>query len=142
VLAAMTAIFANYHSNEAVIDQIQASDQWGYYQAKGIKGNIVINKVDLLTSLGRIASQSDLDKIGQYKKEQDEISESAREKERSSNLHVKHHIVLARAVILFQVAIAVSAISIMTRRSKFWHVSLLAAGAGTFFLIQGIFLKG
>ncbi|MEO7165168.1 MAG: DUF4337 domain-containing protein [Bdellovibrionia bacterium] len=142
VLAAITALLSNYHSNEAVIDQIQASDQWGYYQAKGIKGNMVINKVDLLTSLGKIASQNDLDKIGQYKKEQDEISENAREKERSSNLHVRHHMVLARAVILFQVAIAISAISILTRRNKFWHASLLAASGGLFFLVQGVFLKG
>ena len=52
----------------ALIDQIQASSQWGYYQAKGIKGNMVVNKVDMLLAFGRAASQSDQDKISQYKK--------------------------------------------------------------------------
>ena len=142
VLAAVTTMLSNYHSSEAVIHQIQASSQWGYYQAKGIKGNMVVNKVDLLTSLGRLASQTDLDKIIQYKKEQDEISEKAREKERSSDLHVRHQIVLARGVTLFQVAIAICAISIMTRRRSYWLTSLLAACGGIFFLVQGILLKG
>lgn len=142
VLAAVTAMLSNYHSNEAVIDQIQASDQWGYYQAKGIKGYLVVNKTDLLAALGKPANPSDFDKIAQYKKEQDEISENAREKERSSNLHLKHHLVLARGVTLLQVAIAVSAISILTRRTHFWYASLVAASVGIFFLIQGVVLTG
>jgi hypothetical protein len=141
-LAAVAAMLSNHYSDSAVLDQIQASAQWGYYQSKGIKGNLLANKVDLLTSLGKLANQSDLDKIAQYKKEQDDISESAREKERSSNLEMKHHVELARGVSLFQLAIAVSAISILTRRRRLWHASMLAAGSGVFFLIHGLLLHG
>ncbi len=140
-LAAVAAMLSNYHSNEAIIDQVQASSQWGYYQAKGIKGNLITNKVDFLTSLGKLASQGDLDKILQYKKEQDEISENAREKERSSTVHLKHQVTLARGVTLFQAAIALSAIALLTRRNRYWHLSLLAGGAGVFFLTQGLLLR-
>jgi hypothetical protein len=139
-LAAITAMLSNFHSNEAVIDQIQASSQWGYYQAKGIKGNMVANKIDLLLAFGRAATQSDQDQITQYKKDQNEISENAREKERSSALHMRKQIILARGISLFQLAIAISAIAIMTRRRTFWHLSLLSACGGLFFLVQGLLL--
>ena len=37
VLAAISSLIAGHHSNEALIEQIKASDQWAFYQAKGIK---------------------------------------------------------------------------------------------------------
>src|ERR1019366_5997468 len=40
VLAALSSLFAGHHSNEALIQQIKASDQWAYYQAKSIKAEI------------------------------------------------------------------------------------------------------
>jgi len=92
--------------------------------------------------LGKLANQADLDKMTQYKKEQDQISEAAREKERSSTLHMKNYLSMARGVNLFQVALVVSVIAIITRRRKLWHMSLLAAAGGLFFLIQGFALNG
>src|SRR5438874_1943358 len=41
VLAAMASLLAGHHSDEAVIEQIRASDQWAFYQAKGIKDEIL-----------------------------------------------------------------------------------------------------
>jgi len=35
--AAMAALMAGFHANEAMLDQIKASDQWAFYQAKGNK---------------------------------------------------------------------------------------------------------
>src|ERR1700733_12505758 len=40
VFAALGSLMAGHHSNEALIQQIKASDQWSYYQAKGIKYEI------------------------------------------------------------------------------------------------------
>src|ERR1700712_6064915 len=40
VIAALGGMFAGHHSNEALIFQIKASDQWAYYQAKSIKAEI------------------------------------------------------------------------------------------------------
>ena len=37
VLAAVSSLLAGHHSNESLVDQIKASDQWSYYQAKGKK---------------------------------------------------------------------------------------------------------
>ena len=37
-LAAVTGYLAGERADEALVDQIHASDQWSYYQAKSIKG--------------------------------------------------------------------------------------------------------
>ena len=39
---------AGHHSNEAMIEQIQASDHWGYYQAKGIKAAVLGTRISIL----------------------------------------------------------------------------------------------
>jgi len=36
VFAAINALLAGHYANEAMIEQLKASDQWAYYQAKGI----------------------------------------------------------------------------------------------------------
>ncbi|MCX6252582.1 MAG: DUF4337 family protein [Bacteroidetes bacterium] len=41
VLAAVTSLLASHHANEAMIDQLRSSDQWAFYQAKGIKLAII-----------------------------------------------------------------------------------------------------
>jgi TolB-like protein len=54
VLAAIAALLSGKHANEAVINQIQASDQWSYYQAKSIKAAVL----DAKMALGGTAAQS------------------------------------------------------------------------------------
>jgi hypothetical protein len=53
VFAAITALFAGHHANEAMIEQIKSSDQWAYYQAKGIKSVVLESKMEMLASLGK-----------------------------------------------------------------------------------------
>src|ERR1039458_3836715 len=45
VLAAISGMQAGHEVNQAMIEQIRASDAWGYYQAKGIKNMIVESQV-------------------------------------------------------------------------------------------------
>jgi hypothetical protein len=140
VFAAIGALVSNHHANEAMIEQIQASDHWGYYQAKGIKATMLGTKLEILTSLNKKTTQKDRDKLLEYKQQQTEISEKAEAKEASSENHLKHHMVLARGVTVFQVAIAIAAISVLTRRRRFWYLGLGFATIGIGFLIQGFFL--
>ena len=137
VIAAIAALMAGHHSNEALISQIQSSDHWSHYQAKSIKATIIATKNDLLTEMGKSPKAEDLNKSAEYKKEQEEISEKAKEKLEESEHHLRQHVTLAKAVTLFQISIAISAIAVLTRRKPFWYVSLGFAGIGVFFFIQG-----
>jgi hypothetical protein len=139
-LAAVTALMAEHHANEAMIEQVQSSDQWGFYQAKSIKANLLNTKMELLAAQGKTASAKDLAKIEEYKKEQEEIQEKAKEKVESSEAHLRHHTVLSRSLTLLQVAIAVSAISALTRRKLFWFVSLGFGLVGLILFVWGVVL--
>jgi hypothetical protein len=138
VFAAVAALLAGHHSNEALIDQIQASDQWGYYQAKGVKANLLSTKIDLGAFQGRAATPEETKKLEQYKTDQEKIAEAAKEKEEGSHQHLKVHSSFATSVTFFQVAIAISAIAILVRRRKFWFASLGFAGVGFCFFLLGL----
>ncbi|MES1221153.1 MAG: DUF4337 family protein [Bacteroidota bacterium] len=129
VLAAMASLFAGHHSNEALIEQIKASDQWAYYQAKGIKAEIKAIAVN---------GNSDTTAVEKYKKEQEVIKEVAEGREKLSEAHLSKHVTLARSVTLFQIAIAISAISILTRKKILWYTGLLFSLAGIIFFLLGM----
>ena len=137
-LAAVAALLAGHHSNEAMIEQIKASDQWSYYQAKGVKANVLASKMELLQVFGKTTEEKDIRKAADYKKEQEEISREAREKEHEAKHHLKSHVIFARAVTLFQVAIAVGAIAVLAHRRRYWVVSMFFGAGGAVFLVQGL----
>jgi len=136
VFAALCSLMAGHHANEALIEQIQASDQWAYYQAKGIKAAVLESKIETLQALSKQTSEKDKETVKIYKKEQKEIEEQAKEKERSSSIHLTAHNLLAKAVTVFQIAIAVSAISVLTRRKWLWYGSGVLGLIGFIFLLQ------
>jgi hypothetical protein len=140
-LAAVCSLLAGHHANEAMVDQLQGSDQWAYYQAKGIKAAILASKMELLEGEGKPAAGKDQEKLAEYKKEQDDIAAGAREKERSAEEHLRRHVIFARGVTLFQIAIAIGAISVLTNRRAFWFVSLAFGLVGVFFLAQGWLIR-
>ena len=53
------------------------------------------------------------------------------------DLATAQHEVFARGVTMFQIAIAIAAISALTRKQRFWIVSLLFGIAGCVFLTLG-----
>jgi hypothetical protein len=113
-----------------MIEQLQASDQWAYYQAKGIKLAVIESKIDLLSQMGKEASIKDMEKARQYKEDQKGIDKTAREKETLSAEELLLHNKLARGVTVFQVAIAICAISALTKRKWLWYGSILLGIAG------------
>lgn len=137
-LAAVTAMLSGHHANEAMLEQLHASDQWAFYQAKSIKASILQAKSDLLTAEGKTPSEKDTEKQAEYKKEQEEISKEAKESEEESRHHLKAHVILSRGVTLFQVAIAIVAIAVLTKRKAFWLIGVMFGLAGAAFLVQGL----
>ena len=138
-LAAVASLQAGHHVNEALISQLQASDNWAYYQAKGIKAGILSSKVDLLNAIGRAASEDDQKEIAKYAQQQEAIKQEATKLEAERVAHLQHHVTLATSVTMFQVSIAVAAISVLTGRRMFWWVSLIFGGIGVAFVLAGLF---
>ena len=133
VLAAITGLLSGKHANEAMMAQIQASDQWAYYQAKSIKASVLDAKMTLTAT----ATEKDKEKAAQYLEEQAEIKREAEEKEADAKSNFHKHEIFARGVTMFQIAIAIAAISALTRRRTFWFVSLIFGLVGVVFLCLG-----
>jgi uncharacterized protein DUF4337 len=131
VLAAIAGLLSGRHVNEAMMNQIEASDQWSYYQAKSIKATVLDAKIALLPT----PSLEDRDTAARYKAEESEIKSEAEHKEAAAKSNFHKHEVLAGSVTMFQIAIAIAAISALTRRPRFWIVSLLFGAAGCAFLV-------
>lgn len=130
VIAAIAGLLAGHYSNEALIDQIKSSDQWSFYQAKSIKAEIHILQP---TVAGVVRKSGE-----QIKKEEEEIKIKAEQFEKSSELKLNKHSWLAKAVTFFQIAIAISAISILSKKTILWYVGILLALVGLGFFITGI----
>jgi Domain of unknown function (DUF4337) len=133
VLAAIAGLLSGKHANEAMMSQIQASDQWSYYQAKSIKASVLDAKMTLTDS----ATEKDKEKAAKYQEEQAEIKQEAEHKEAEARSNFHKHEIFARGVTMSQIAIAIAAISALTRRRTFWIVSLVFGAIGFVFLVLG-----
>src|SRR5436309_11995889 len=130
-LAAIASLLSREHANEAMMSQIEAADQWSYYQSKSIKAAVL----DAKTVFTGAPDGEDQLKHARYEKEQEEIKSEAEQKQAAAKSYFHKHEVFARGVTMFQIAIAIAAISALTRRRRFWYVSLLFGVAGCAFLI-------
>ena len=139
VLAAITGLMAGANADEAMLSQIRASDQWAFYQAKGIKTEVINTTNKILISLGKSPIQADVEKIADNKKEQANIKKEAEAFQKESEMHSLKHEIFARGVTLFQISIAIGAISIIVKRKSLWLVSMGFACVGIFFFLQGLF---
>src|SRR3954447_3910422 len=107
VFAAITGLLSGQHANEAMMAQIESSDQWAYYQAKGIKAAVL----DAKMTLSGAPNEEDKAKAERYQEEQNEIQTEAKQKEKDAKANFHQHEIFARGVTMFQIAIAVAAIS-------------------------------
>jgi hypothetical protein len=137
--AAVCSLMAGHHANEAMISQIESTDQWGYFQSKGIKETALTSKAEILEALGKPSSPADKEKVAQYQQDKELIAKKADELEKEAQTHLRTHEVLASSVTMFQIAIAVGAISVLIRSRPFWLVSLGVGAVGIAFLIQSFF---
>jgi hypothetical protein len=141
VMAAMAAIcssLAGGHLNEAMIEQIRASDQWAYYQAKGVKATIVESRIDAAASAGQPPAPGDAERLARYKSEQEQISTEAKARQADADRHRRQYKTLARGATALQIGIGVAAVALLLRKNVYWALALVAGAAGAFFMVQGL----
>jgi hypothetical protein len=142
--AAIAALQAGATVNEALVLktdatrlQAQASDQWAYYQAKGLKAAVQAATAATWEAAGKAVPAKLHEQATRYAEEQAEIKKTAQEKEKERDeksaeadhlLHRHHH--FASAVALFQVSIALGALAALTRNRTVWWGSMLLGLSG------------
>ena len=108
------------YKNEAAIQKTSASNQWNYYQAKSNKQNLA--ELSIVLTAGE-AREKYVQDVARYKKEKEEIKVEAEELEavakeadQKSDREMHVHERWALATTLLQIAIAMAAITLLTRK--------------------------
>lgn len=111
---------AGLYKNNAAIKKTEAANQWNYYQAKSSKQNLA----ELASALvAEDRKPQYLKEVERYKKEKAEIQVEANKLEKESKdwdekseaeMHLHHR--WAQATTALQIAIAMAAIALLTRR--------------------------
>jgi hypothetical protein len=128
---------------EAARLQSEASDQWAYYQAKGVKASVEETAKAVWEAAGKTPPPTVDRTIERYAAEQKEIERAARDKERERDEKsaeadglIRRHERFANSVAFIQVSIALGAVAALTRNRIVWFgsVALGAIGTGMFLL--------
>ena len=143
-VAALAALQAGHTVNEALAlkmdaarDETAASDQWAFYQAKGIKGAVAQASASTWQALGKTPPPELAASVKRYAAEQDSIRHDATEFEhkrdeasQEADVLLRRHGFFANAVALLQVAIALGAVAALTRIRLVWLLSMLLGAVG------------
>ncbi len=107
-----------------------------------MKGDLAAMKGELLKELGKPeASEGAAEKAKKYEEKKTELQHEATVRGNAAEHHLETHERLAMTVTFGQIAIAIAAISALTRKRQFWFVSLVFGCVGVIFLIMS-FLPG
>ena len=123
---------AGLYKNNAAIKKTEASNQWNYFQSKSTKQSLAEVSRDLSPEDKKAKYQ---EKIDRYEKEKGEIKTDAEKLEaqatawdKLSDEQMHQHHRWAQATTVLQVAIALAAIALLTKK-KWLEYAMFGAGA-------------
>ena len=155
VCATLSTFKGAGYSTRAVLSQSQATNQWAYYQAKGIKGylyEIQKEALELEFKKDKIRGAKTLkeeyekkidlyaQKIKKYDGEKAEISKEAKRLETLRDDAQKHSGVFGLAVIFLQIAILLSSIAALMKKKVVWVIGMGAGVIGVVYFVNGFLL--
>jgi Domain of unknown function (DUF4337) len=138
---------------EAALLQSQASDQWAFYQAEGIKRHVFEVQRDVLragTAPGGAALAARYDgEVKRYRADQDKIAKEAQGLERrrdeargTAERYDALHERFGTAVALLQIGIVLCSVAAIVRRPLLWYGGMAAGAAGAVLLVQALLTPG
>jgi hypothetical protein len=157
VLAAIATQWSGKYSgrvlvglNDSTFKQAQASDEWSYYQAKSVKQNLFEGLRDVAKSPTGTAADPATPKddafnakIAKYEAEKKDVMQKAQqlEKERDAARQLatnasQHGGGMGMAISIFQIAIALGSICLVTKKRPLWYLALGLAVVATLKMVH------
>jgi Na+/glutamate symporter len=132
-MSGATQANAGLYKNNAAIKKTEASNQWNYFQSKSTKQSLAEISRDLTAvEADKTKYQA---KIDRYEKEKteikavaDKLEAEATDWDKKSDVQMHEHHRWAQSTTLLQVAIALAAIALLTKR-RWLEWGMFAAGA-------------
>lgn len=139
-LLAVVSVLGQILVAEELLRQQQASDQWAYSQAKDIRHYVASVATDTLRAgkgdQALVTKYAADDK--RYKNDTTNIQENARELENESHRAGRHAFRMHLGEVFLEVAIVLSSLAILSKRSLFWLLGLASAAAGSIIALTSL----
>jgi hypothetical protein len=132
--------------NQSILKQAEASDQWAFYQARSIKGHVDDATAALATDPTVKAhfqaekAKEDAGKL-EVQAEAQKLQAESRKLGEESEARLKPHERLALALTFIQIAIALAAITVLTRRRWLLWGSVASAVTGIAMALSAFALR-
>ena len=131
--------------NDSTFKQAQASDQWGYYQAKSIKQNLYEAMREVAAKTPGTNGEREKQalevfnaKVAKYDADKAEIKQKAEQLEQerdaartTADSASQHGSGMGLAIAIFQISIALASICMVTKKRPLWYVALVLATLAT-----------
>jgi hypothetical protein len=142
---------AGGYSGKATSQQILASDQWAFYQAKSTKQHLYELQRESLTIQALAAPEAAQAKykeavdrhaadISRYGSEKMAIKAKAEEHEKTRDASAKYAGLFGKAVLYLQVAIILSAMAGLLKKQPLWFISFLPGLTGLIYFLYAYWL--
>ena len=133
-LLAIVSVLGHLLSNEELLAQQRASDQWAFYQAKDIRRYDSEIALDFLKAMkdGSLAErvQHYSENAEKYDHDRAEIQKEATQLQEESKLKGRQALRLETSEVFLEVGIVFASLAILTKRTIVWGTSLVSAAAG------------
>ena len=155
VFAALTTLYIGKYSAKAILSQGQETNQWGYYQAKSIKGYLYETQLERL-ELERLSDGQKNKDVASDKREKTIAhyaetikrydTEKAEIKGKAEDFAKQKVVAQDRAgnygysLIFLQAAIMLSSVAAITKKKPLWYFGLAMVSGWVFFFLNAIFL--
>jgi ABC-type multidrug transport system fused ATPase/permease subunit len=155
VFAAITTLYMGKYSSRAILFQGQETNQWGYYQAKSIKGYLYETQLERLR-LERLGDEQNkkseasekrektiihyTETIQRYEKEKAEIKAKADDFAKQKVIAQDKAGNFGYALIFLQAAIMLSSVAVITKKKPLWYFGMTMVSGWAFFFLDAIFL--
>ncbi len=152
VSATLSTFYGQRYSTRSVVNEIKASNQWNWYQAKNIRSYMLEGQKDnIQTSLALIDPKARADvaealkkrmeehsrKLKEWAADKDRISADAKKFESIRENSIKHANAFGLAVIFLQLAILLSSIAALMKKKVVWIAGLVVGAVGMVLFIDG-----
>lgn len=141
-LLAVVSVLGQILTTEELLHQQQASDQWAYSQAKDIRHYVASVAADTLGAgkgdQALVAKYAGDDK--RYKNDTTSIQEKARELEDESHRAGRHAFRMHLGEVFLEIAIVLSSLAILSKRSLFWLIGIGSAAAGSIIALTSLLI--
>jgi cation transport ATPase len=154
VCATLSSFKLEHFSVESVLNQVMASDQWAFYQAKGTKGYLYeLQKEKLELELKTIEKNASADLIQEYRqkiesygrqakrynKEKEDIMKEAKHLEKERDEAHERRELFGKSIIFLQMGILLCSIAALMKRKSIWVAGSLVGLLGITYFAYGFF---